>query len=165
LKADIEVIRKKYKASGQQDHEDPQANYWCFCGGNTLALYSFVVFGGMNMAVVNLMGKSLEETGMDTGISGAGKAEKTETRVKKNGLAKTVDLTADEAPKKLKVEHAITRAPVEIAMSNAKIAIDLNFMVLNTAACEEALKDTAKVNFNELMARVNATALKGLADL
>ena len=71
FKGEWSKVYERYRyQSGDQDAEDPYAEFCKFYGGNSILMYAFVVFD-QNDAIVDLLGKVCsEDSQSDTGILG-----------------------------------------------------------------------------------------------
>ena len=98
FKGDWSKVYERYRyQSGDQDAEDPYAEFAKFYAGDSILMYAFVVFENDD-GVVDLMGKVCPEDSIsDTGIYGEAREKSTPARSAANAVS-----TVRESTQKLK---------------------------------------------------------------
>ena len=167
LRGSFEKVRMKYSQSGNQDAEDPQSEWWNFCQGDVLTMYGFAVMGGCNKSVINLMAKTLDDAGMDTGVKGEKKSsKKTSTAIRKRGFDVTPDTNygdingSDQKKIVIQHQHQVKRSDDDKEIVTIKLAMEGNMMILGNPHFDDVnMKSLAKQNMAALLERLNRDAL------
>ena len=148
-----------------QDAEDPQSEWWKFCRGETIVMYAFAVFGGCNKSIINLMAKTLDDAGNDTGILDDKKNSRTIVSIRKRGLPALTPVSVNHANdensnKKLIHEHVIVRSDNEKEDASMKFAMEASMMLLtNPLFDDEGMKANARRNLKLIMTNIYRKAL------
>lgn len=151
FKGDWSKVYERYRyQSGDQDAEDPYAEFAKFYAGDTILMYAFVVFDN-NDGVVDLLGKVCPEDSMsDTGIYGDAREKSNASTIsKKRGKHTSTEHSENSDEKKFVLRMINEKSPEEAdgklssILSAEQDEAQLNLLVLNTPNITTAMQTDA----------------------